>query len=93
MKACEHGVDRPGLEEYGKWRETADRCVLEAFEFYGLYLWGQTNGWSEALSLPAVVAAFQITRTPQRHREEMTWMCQKIHSNVMADARREANRK
>jgi hypothetical protein len=81
---------RPGIEEYSLWRETTDRCVLEALEMYSTFLSGQSSGMSDALSLPAVESLFKILRYPSAARPAMTWVLLRIHSGLMEIRRREA---
>ncbi len=72
---------------YGKWREETDAYVIETLAFYGTYLTGQTNGMSDALSLPAVLAAFDIAGVPQEDRLDATEYLLLIHSRVMDEVR------
>jgi hypothetical protein len=61
--------------------------------FYASYLCGQLSGMSDALSLPAVVAACDIEEVPREKRPLLTRMLIRIHAGVMEIQRREARRK
>lgn len=86
-----HGAPaRPGVETYSAWREELPDRLLSAFDFYASYLAGQTNGMSDALSLPAVVAACEIDGVPMDDRPKLTRLCIVIHGEYMTElARRE----
>lgn len=77
------GAPPRDLSSVEAWRDGVDECVLQAMSFYSFYLSGQTSGMSDALSLPAVVAACDIERVPRRKRPTLTRMLLTIHSGVM----------
>jgi hypothetical protein len=77
------GAEPRDISEYSAWRMETDAIVLEGFWMYGTYLNGQTNGMSDALSLPSVVAAFDLEGVPQEERPEKTWVLLRIHSDVL----------
>jgi hypothetical protein len=60
---------------------------MVALDIYGSYLAGQTSGFSDALSLPAVVAAFAIEGIPRGERPDLARRLVLIHAVVMERAR------
>jgi hypothetical protein len=80
------------LSKYSEWREEADPQLLEAFNFYGTYLVGQTNGLSDALNLQAVAAALEIDEIERAEWPEMTRRMLQIHSGIMEIVRAKEKR-
>ena len=78
----EFGAEPRDLEQYSTWRETTDLCILDILDFYATYLVGQTNGFSEALSLASVFAAFEIDEVPQETRRQATRFCLILHTEL-----------
>lgn len=60
---------------------------------YGAYLVGQTNGLSNALSLQAVVAMFEIEGIAVEDRPTLTARFMRIHSILMDIMRRRESMK
>ena len=56
-------------------------------DFYGRFLQYQHQGMTDALSLPSVLAAFEIDKTPQDDRPDMTQRLLLWHSYVAAATR------
>ena len=67
----ECGAEPRDMSERSTWRETTDGCIQDALRFYGMYLVGQTSGFSDALNLAAVVTAFDIEAIPPEDRPEL----------------------
>jgi len=81
------GAEPRDLSERSTWRERTDPAVLQTLDLYGTYLTGQTDGLSEALSLPAVAAVLEIEDIDQAERPETTRRLLLIHARVMEIAR------
>jgi hypothetical protein len=73
-------------EECSRWRETTDRCVLEALDMYGTYLIGQGTGMdcSGPLSLPAVDFVLRMESVPADEQRDVTQRLQLVHATYMA---------
>lgn len=76
------GAPERDLSAYSEWRERTDLTVQEAMEMYGAHLVGQTAGMSDALSLTAVMAAFELEDIERDRRPGMVWMLNRIHTHV-----------
>lgn len=68
---------------YTEWRKETCPENLALLEFYGRYLIGQYQGMGEGLSLPSLVAAFEIGRVPRRRWESMTDRLLYLHGVVV----------
>jgi len=77
------GAEPRDTSEVTAWRKSTDEVVLEALDLYGSRLIGQTNGFSDALSLPALVAALDLEGVEQKDRPEMADMILRIHTRAM----------
>lgn len=73
------GRDLSGLMA---WRDTADPENLELIAVYSSYLYGQHAGMTDALSLPAVIAAMDILRVEQEERPELARRLIVLHGLV-----------
>ena len=82
------GAEPRDMSERSVWRDTTDGCVQDALRFYGENLVGQTCGFSDALSLAAVMAAFDIEGVPQEDRPELKRRMVLIHGAAMEEAKR-----
>lgn len=78
-RRLDDGAPPRDLSEYSTWRDETDNEILEAMSIYGDYLMGQTNGMSDALSLPALVAAFDIEGVEADERSGLGRMIIGIH--------------
>lgn len=58
--------------------------IQDALEIYGSFLIGQTNGMNDALSLPAVAAALELTGTPLPERPEVARRLLLVHADCLA---------
>ena len=84
-KRIAHGAaPRPGIVQYSAWRERTDEVIQVVFAFYGTYLVGQTNGMSDALSLPALVAAMDLDSVAKELRPRLAQLCLTVHAELMA---------
>lgn len=70
------------------WADDVEEENLEALELYGSMLRGQWAGTTDALSLPSVVAAFDIRSIEPWRRTELTRRLLLIHSLVREIERR-----
>ena len=82
------GQEPRDLSEYSAWRKTTDACILADIELYGSLLSGQTNGFSEALSIPAVRAAMDLAQVPEDDWFDVSQRLVQIHSRVVEDWKR-----
>ena len=57
--------------------------MLDALGLYGIYLQGQAAGMSDALSLPSIVAAFQIEGIARHRWADMTQLILRAHARAM----------
>ena len=83
----EAGAPERDMSSYSEWRESADSCIHDALRLYGTYLVGQTAGFSDALNLAAVVAAFDLEEIPADERPELARRMLMIHGAAMEVAK------
>lgn len=81
-----HGAQPRDMSIYTDWRADTDHCVLSDLNFYGTYLSGQTNGMSDSLPLPSVVAALEIEGVERHEWPERTARLLRIHGNIVGIA-------
>jgi len=80
------GAPPRDLTEYTGWRDTAVPANLDLLDFYERYMIGQTSGFSDALSLDAVMAALRIDGVSRREWPEMTRRLLVLHREIVANA-------
>lgn len=73
------GAEERDLSVYSSWRAGADPRVLEAIGIYARYLMGQHAGMTDALSLTAVVACFELESIPRPDRPELAGRILTVH--------------
>lgn len=76
------GAPGRDLSGFTAWRETSDLENLELIGMYASYLYGQHAGMTDALSLPAVIAAMDILRVEQEERPELARRLILLHGLV-----------
>lgn len=76
------------LSDYSAWRKTTDAHLLSELDLYGALLSGQTNGFSEALPLPAIRAAMDLAQIPEDDWMDVSQRLLQIHVQVVADWKR-----
>lgn len=86
-----NGYHRPGIEQVSAWREGTDACVLEALEIYGRFLFGQSNGISDALPLSAIESCFNIIGIDADDRADLAERILQVHG-IAVEFRRKRER-
>jgi len=71
------------ISQYSDWRDDAPDQVVSTINLYASYLIGQTNGMSDALSLPAVCKAFEIEGIPKDEWPNLTQDLLLVHRETM----------
>ena len=71
------------MSHYSEWRDEAPDQVISTINLYASYLIGQTNGMSDALSLPAIRTAFEIEGIPREEWPELTQDLLLVHRETM----------
>jgi len=88
MRMRHEGAPSRDLSDYSRWREEAEPDNLQLLELYGAFLVGQHAGMTDALSLPAVIAAMDIVDTDPGERAETARRLIVLHSIVREHERR-----
>lgn len=83
------GAPPRDLSSYSEWRRDAEPHVLWVFEFYAIYLAGQTAGLSDALSLEAIRTAFLIERVPRDRWADLIIDLRIVHAAVIRRQQKE----
>jgi len=84
MQRIADGAPPRNLERYERWRKKAHPENVALFGWYGTYMAGQYNGQSMALSLPALVAAFELDGVERKFSPHLSRRLLFLHSQVAA---------
>lgn len=82
MNQRAEGAPARDLSGFTAWRDTTDPENLELIGMYASYLYGQHAGMTDALSLPAVIAAMDILSIERDDRPELARRLIVLHGLV-----------